>query len=400
MVLSLVRSSERIGGKKGDGIGFLRDNRRLNVAVTRAKRHCAVICDSETVSQSNFVKGLIAWIEEHGEQRSALDFLSGSNDMNNDLRDAEIELQKAMAQLAKDEQNKASPMQPAKQLEPNKMDDEAKRRELLDKIARFSEVGSLGEEMSLCTELTAFDRRVVHEFAEQIDLGHRSEGEGENRRIILKIEQTNLVSQPPAINEPPKAEAVDSGELANESVPATTTTSTFAALAVYDEESESDTEEPTAKNQTDKHNYQSPAVELPASNNLLADLARERALREKEKQKIQSATFSKGPDSTKKKKKGQKLGGKKPASKDANKDDEALDELDDLAFLDKQIEKVQTSHGRQMFGSGNNYKTVINGILISKPQPREKEKNTRASAALQSKIKKAQGDRKAKTKKS
>jgi superfamily I DNA and/or RNA helicase len=43
VIISLVRSSDQ-GGQ--DGIGFLRDDRRLNVAVTRAKRHCCVICDT------------------------------------------------------------------------------------------------------------------------------------------------------------------------------------------------------------------------------------------------------------------------------------------------------------------------------------------------------------------
>jgi len=59
---------------------------------------------------------------------------------------------------------------------------------------------------------------------------------------------------------------------------------------------------------------------------------------------------------------------------------------------------VQNSHGRRVDGKAN-YKSIVNGILLAKPQEREAAKNTRASAALQSKLKEAQDGRKAKPKK-
>jgi len=385
VVLSLVRSSERTG-KKGDaGIGFLRDNRRLNVAVTRAKRHCAVICDSETVSQSKFLKGLLSWVEEHGEQRAAIDYLSGSSEMNNDLRDADFELQKAMAQLAKAEKKDKKTAPKQKNLAPNQTDDEAIRKELLDKIARFAQTGKQGEEMTLASELTPFDRRVVHEFAEQIGLGHRSEGERDYRRIILCIEKPVAIPLIPEVVEEVQEEPEIKDTAGNE-VPSAS--SGFAALAL-DDDSESEEEE-AEKSEQD-------VSEPAATNNLLANLARERELRAKEQKQGQTPTAS-NSKKKKNKPKAQKLGGNKPAQKKADKDD--LDEdLDDLAFLDKQIDKVQNSHGRKVEGSGSNYKTVINGILISKPAPKEKEKNTRAASALQSKLKQTQTDRKAKPKK-
>jgi ATP-dependent RNA/DNA helicase IGHMBP2 len=395
VVLSLVRSSDRSGGKKGDGIGFLRDNRRLNVAVTRAKRHCAVICDTETVSQGKFVKGLITWIAEHGEQRSALDFLSSSTDMNNDLRAAELELQKVMAQLAKGEQEKKGlANRSVKTLASNTTDDEAKRKKLLDKIATFSEVGKLGEEMPLSTELTSFDRRVVHEFAEQIGLGHRSEGDSGERRIILKVEKSPVVSPETAVQVASIPAEAEPDDTPTESIAASVTS--FAVLAVDDDDSDSDGDDDTETVEVNGSSNQTPDVEPQASNNLLADLARERQQLEKERNRVQSAAA--GVDS-KKKTKAKKLGGKKPAHTTSIEDTTDDDDLDDLAFLDKQIENVQTSHGRQVLGTGSSYKTVINGILVAKPQPREKEKNTRASAALQSKLKKAEGDRQAKPKK-
>jgi hypothetical protein len=399
VVLSLVRSSKRGGGKKGDSIGFLRDNRRLNVAVTRAKRHCAVICDTDTVNQSTFLKKLICWMEEHGEQRSAMEFLSDSNGMNNDLRDAEIELQKAMAELEKSEKKAAKEKIKA---EPNKTDDATKRKELLDKIASFAETGKEGEEMVLSPELTSFDRRVVHEFAEQIPrLSHRSEGvDGKDRRIILMIERTTKAPVPPKTEAAVMKEETVEASAPPESMSAPS--AAFAALAVDDDSESEDKAVVSAWDGKDDEagpEKVSNGVEPPQTNNLLADLAKERELRASQQQaqaRAQSGTTNK----SKNKKKGKKLGGNKAAAKKPKEDCDAdLDDLDDLAFLDKQIEKVQTSHGRKVEGSGSNYRTVINGILIGKPAPKEKPKNTRAASSLQAKLKAAQGDRKSKPKK-
>jgi ATP-dependent RNA/DNA helicase IGHMBP2 len=65
IIISMVRSNE-VGE-----VGFLADNRRMNVAVTRARRHCALVCDSETVSRDPFLKGLIEYFEQHGDIASA-----------------------------------------------------------------------------------------------------------------------------------------------------------------------------------------------------------------------------------------------------------------------------------------------------------------------------------------
>ena len=65
-----VRSN--VGGE----IGFLADRRRMNVAVTRARRHCCLICDSETVSKDSFLKRLVQHFEEHGVYLSAAELLT------------------------------------------------------------------------------------------------------------------------------------------------------------------------------------------------------------------------------------------------------------------------------------------------------------------------------------
>jgi ATP-dependent RNA/DNA helicase IGHMBP2 len=65
IIISMVRSND-----KGE-VGFLRDRRRMNVAVTRARRHCVLVADTETVSNDPFLKALIAYFEQHGDYASA-----------------------------------------------------------------------------------------------------------------------------------------------------------------------------------------------------------------------------------------------------------------------------------------------------------------------------------------
>jgi len=47
-------------------VGFCRDRRRLNVAVTRARRHVALICDTATLCSDPFLARLVAYFRENG----------------------------------------------------------------------------------------------------------------------------------------------------------------------------------------------------------------------------------------------------------------------------------------------------------------------------------------------
>lgn len=55
-------------------VGFLADQRRMNVAVTRARRFVCLIGDSETVSSDPVLKTLVDYFNEHAEHRTANDF--------------------------------------------------------------------------------------------------------------------------------------------------------------------------------------------------------------------------------------------------------------------------------------------------------------------------------------
>ena len=69
VVISLTRSNA------ARNIGFLSDIRRLNVAITRAKKKLIIIGDSSTLSAHPFYINLIGYAERHGSYESAWTYL-------------------------------------------------------------------------------------------------------------------------------------------------------------------------------------------------------------------------------------------------------------------------------------------------------------------------------------
>ena len=69
IIVSLVRSNEN------GIIGFLKDYRRMNVALTRAKKKLIIIGDSATIGNDTFYKNLLDYIETQGTYRSAWEYM-------------------------------------------------------------------------------------------------------------------------------------------------------------------------------------------------------------------------------------------------------------------------------------------------------------------------------------
>ena len=65
IIISAVRSNAK------HEVGFLADKRRMNVAVTRARRQCVLVCDSETLQGDAFLSTLIDHFQAQGAYRSA-----------------------------------------------------------------------------------------------------------------------------------------------------------------------------------------------------------------------------------------------------------------------------------------------------------------------------------------
>jgi predicted DNA helicase len=67
VVVSLVRSNE------AGAIGFLAELRRLNVALTRARRHLTVVGDSATLAHDEDLRSLVDHLQQHARYRSAFE---------------------------------------------------------------------------------------------------------------------------------------------------------------------------------------------------------------------------------------------------------------------------------------------------------------------------------------
>ena len=68
IIVSLVRSND-----EGD-IGFLKDYRRMNVAITRTKEQLIVIGDSATIGADKFYNEFLTYVEKNGSYQTAWEY--------------------------------------------------------------------------------------------------------------------------------------------------------------------------------------------------------------------------------------------------------------------------------------------------------------------------------------
>jgi len=66
VIISIQVRSNNLGA-----VGFLGDSRRMNVAITRARKHVAVVCDSSTICHNTFLARLLRHIRYFGRVKHA-----------------------------------------------------------------------------------------------------------------------------------------------------------------------------------------------------------------------------------------------------------------------------------------------------------------------------------------
>lgn len=192
IVISLVRSNpEHI-------IGFLQDQRRLNVAVTRARRHLCIVADSSTVAHEDAcLSSLVDYLYEHAEMRTAFDYDAVLPQLSVTRSQAPLPPSTSGKRRGGDVGRAASGGDGRKSVDEA---ENAKRREALrQQLTTFLATASPGQTMDLPASLNSWERRVVHELCEELRLGHTSLGEGDAR--FARVTQLRAPARP-AANEP------------------------------------------------------------------------------------------------------------------------------------------------------------------------------------------------------
>lgn len=218
VILSLVRTN-----REGN-LGFLTDKRRLNVAVSRARRFLGVVGDSVTVSNDETIKSLLDYIEEHGTVLTP-DFYTEEEGPQKAVSQSSPAIKKLPTRTKTKTSTKESSSKPAgtkpcdkdvssqsklhksqqstksdtlvqdniKELHEdvtneaassmkNTVSDTKKWKLELEKI--FLVPNSVSEHHF--KNLTSYERMLIHEAADILNLEHESVGEGKNRYIVVR----------------------------------------------------------------------------------------------------------------------------------------------------------------------------------------------------------------------
>ncbi|XP_031725950.1 DNA-binding protein SMUBP-2 [Anarrhichthys ocellatus] len=228
VVLSLVRSN-----RKG-GVGFLAEDRRINVAVTRARRHVAVVCDTQTVQSHAFLKSLINHMTEFGEVRTAFEYIQDIVPQNY-TRDHKDTKASASASSSTSTKQKVKDQPPSRAKQQQKKSTGSSSNETAagtekhitscmtalteeeQKKNRCAEIRAQVEsflkdlsqkELQFPSSFNSHDRLLVHQIAEELGLVHESKGEGKGRCIMVARPLVSTPAERPTQEEEEEEETI------------------------------------------------------------------------------------------------------------------------------------------------------------------------------------------------
>ena len=186
VIISMVRSNDA-----GD-VGFLADERRMNVAITRAKRQVVIIGDSLTVCNDPKLSRLYDHCLEIGEVYPVETFFDIQM-----LAIPQIETHKAVSSkfttkvgnIVKEKQKATKSVKNRNSSHSKQCDDLITESPKLDETFETCikcEIEKAEDEIKFPCSLSSYERSVVHSVAESMGLYHESIGEGNERAVIVR----------------------------------------------------------------------------------------------------------------------------------------------------------------------------------------------------------------------
>lgn len=207
-------------------VGFLAEERRINVAVTRARRQVTVVCDSHTVGSLPFLRRLLDHLSQHGLVRSAFEYLDdlvpqnypgegraqrqqdpkppGPKAPGPKAQGSKAQGPKAPAGKLKAATARAGSQKPGARSSPSTSGPGREVSGTKEGGDRFRAMlvaflASSEARLDFPTSLNSHERMLVHVLAEEYGLQHLSSGEGRDRFISV---HKKLPEQPPLPSEP------------------------------------------------------------------------------------------------------------------------------------------------------------------------------------------------------
>ena len=188
VIISLVRSNP------GKVVGFLSDYRRLNVAVTRAKRHVFIVGDSETISSDPVLKSLFDYACDRGLVISAHSFLEGVDQLPPSSARPVVHKPTEQVKVRKATPPAQLPRDPFKAPVVAKCstDDSEDRR---TEFARRIDSIKAGEKFVFPSTLLSSDRRLIHSICEERGIDHGSSGDRDDRYVWVMKQASKKITE-------------------------------------------------------------------------------------------------------------------------------------------------------------------------------------------------------------
>ena len=209
-------------------IGFLSEDRRTNVAITRARRHLFIVGNSLTISHNPFLESLCSFLHKNSELKIVADgsTFKGSpsvihlkdmslekgceivlkNGSKNQSKWSNTKKKTDKSEAKKEEKKHCIRKGKEKEDYPSKTESSVLEDKFRIQMESFMNSGEVLYEFP--ASLTSRERAIVHELGEEFQLIHKSVGEGKARKILISKVKEQEMKEESSCNVKLKSEVV------------------------------------------------------------------------------------------------------------------------------------------------------------------------------------------------